>query len=176
MTEARVWTAEEQAELLEICRDRFIDKGTHLENRYRYNNRVQVGERAGYANNKGYRQVKINGVKHQEHRLAWLMRHGAFPDDQIDHVDGDPLNQSSQNLRVVGTQDNARNMKRSRANSSGHTGVSWHKATNKWTATIKVDGKSIHLGLFGALRDAAFVRKAAERKYGYHANHGRVAS
>jgi hypothetical protein len=46
-------------------------------------------------------------------------------------------------------------------NKSGFTGVFLHKATNKWTAQIKIKGKSKHLGLFTELAEAITCRKKA---------------
>ena len=50
-------------------------------------------------------------------------------------------------------------------NTSGHKGVSWHKANRKWTAYISARGRIIFLGSFGTLMDAVAARKAGERKH-----------
>lgn len=50
-------------------------------------------------------------------------------------------------------------------NTSTKTGVHWHKATCKWAASIRANGKSIHLGVFENFEDAVKARKAAEIKY-----------
>lgn len=50
-----------------------------------------------------------------------------------------------------------------RDNSSGVTGVDWHRG--KWRATIRVAGIKIHLGRFVRLRDAAEARRIAEASY-----------
>jgi hypothetical protein len=77
------------------------------------------------------------------------------------------------NLRDVTHKENLRNQKLSSSNKSGMTGVSWNKALNKWRALITVDYKMKHLGVFINIEDATQARKKAEKKYGYHANHGR---
>jgi hypothetical protein len=169
------YTEAEQAALLEICNDRFIDRGTHLEIRHRYNPMVQVGDRAGWTHRTGYRYVGINLTTHSEHRLAWLMRTGAFPEGEIDHIDGNRLNQSPDNLRVVTHQENHRNKKRRCDNTSGMMGVHGDKRRGKWHARIKLDGKRIHLGYFDDFFEAACARKSAEKRYGFHRNHGREA-
>ena len=45
----------------------------------------------------------------------------------------------------------------------------------KWAAAIYVNGKLIYLGGYKKIFDAACARKSAERKYGFHLNHGRKA-
>lgn len=46
-------------------------------------------------------------------------------------------------------------------------GVHFHKSANKWTARIKADGKTKHLGLFDTFEEAAQVRLEEEKKYSY---------
>ena len=55
--------------------------------------------------------------------------------------------------------------RKSRANSSGVPGVSWHKAQQKWCAFITVNGKKISLGYSKTLEGAAELRRVAEEKY-----------
>ena len=50
----------------------------------------------------------------------------------------------------------------------------WNSFGDRWVAQIKVDGKNKHLGYYVDKQDAIDVRKAAEKQYGFHANHGRV--
>ena len=123
----------------------------------------------------GYRVVSIDGKIYLIHRIIWLHVHGELliPDQQIDHINGDPLDNRLVNLRVVNRQENGRNAKRPKSNKSGVVGVGWHKANQKWQAYIKVSKKSIHLGVFTDFDQAVKVRKAAEIKHGFHSNHGR---
>ena len=122
----------------------------------------------------GYRKANIDGNTYYIHRLVWLYVHGEFPVYQIDHINGDRSDNRLENLRDVPQRENLRNMKLSKRNNSGVIGVDWHKLAKKWTARIRVDGRQINLGLFDDLELAAFVRKEAEHKYGFHINHGRL--
>lgn len=47
-------------------------------------------------------------------------------------------------------------------NTSGYVGVSWSKPTSKWLARIRVDGKSVHLGVFKSKIKAVAARRKAE--------------
>lgn len=50
-------------------------------------------------------------------------------------------------------------------NSSGYTGVYYHKQMEKWGARIQFKGKHYSLGLYGNIEDAIKARKEAEAKY-----------
>lgn len=70
---------------------------------------------------------------------------------------------------------NMRNMKRSRRNKSGVTGVRWDKASSRWHVQIGDGrGKNRHVGLFTDFEQAVAARKSAETKAGFHPNHGRA--
>ena len=117
-----------------------------------------------------YLQISIEATLYKAHRLAWLYEYGDFPEQDIDHINGDGLDNRILNLREVTNEANHRNMKISRANKTGVTGV--HMQRGKYLAQIRQGGKTIHLGTFGTLDDAAEVRRSAEREYGYHPRHG----
>jgi hypothetical protein len=122
-----------------------------------------------------YCRVKIGGHRHQAHRLCYLLFWGVWPEQHIDHIDGDGLNNRWDNLRDVPNQKNLRNAQQRSDNTSGVTGVSWHKTRKKWRADIKVDGRCVYLGLFDTLEEAAAARLAANEQYNYTKRHG-VAS
>lgn len=84
------------------------------------------------------------------------------PSIKIDHIDGDGFNNCIHNLRVCSHQQNMQNHNRLfKNNTSGYRGVSFHKKTNKWRATIK---GFKHIGLFDTAEEAAlaFDNKAKE--------------
>ena len=135
---------------------------------------TRIGSVAGCIDKSdGYRRITIKGVLYQAHRLVWLYHYNEWPEDQIDHIDGDKLNNHIDNLRVVTQQENRKNQKIPRNNTSGVTGVYFAKHAKKWCARIQVDDKLIHLGYFDNFEDAVAARKAAEILYGFHENHGR---
>lgn len=136
--------------------------------------RVKRLDKAGTINNKGYLIININGKLWQAHRLVWLFANGEFPEHQIDHIDGNKLNNCIYNLRDVTNRENNRNKSRPSNNSSGVSGVFFHKKYKKYYVTITgKNGFRIHLGQFNNLLDAAAMRLSAEKDHGYHINHGR---
>lgn len=91
----------------------------------------------------------------------------------MDHINGNTSDDRWENLREVTNAENLRNRKQAKTNKSGVTGVCWYKRTNKWKAYIH-HVKKKHLGFYATIEEAIAVRKAAEKRYGYHPNHGRV--
>ncbi len=144
----------------------------------RWNTRY-AGKLAGNINKShGYRMIDIFRVKHRAHRVIFAMMTGEWllgkrEDELIDHIDQDKLNNRWNNLRAATNQENLKNQTRYANNTSGITGVFWNKRHGKWYAHIRVDGRGIHLGNFTTLEAAIAARRAAERQYGYHENHGR---
>lgn len=128
------------------------------------------------ASRNGYRCGGIFTVIYPAHRVIWAMLCGVIDDREIDHIDGDRGNNRPANLRLVSAQGNARNASISSANTSGVLGVDFNKKARKWRATIKVNYRKLFVGEFRLFDDAVAARKAAERKYGFHPNHGRVRS
>lgn len=115
--------------------------------------------------NSGYRRVGITDSTgtmkmYSVHRLAWVMHtQNQIPMGmQVDHQDGDILNNRFENFRIVSNKVNTRNKSMSSRNTSGYTGVSWHKQKNKWTASIKIDGKSKHIGNYDSPEEANAAR------------------
>ena len=121
---------------------------------------------------KVYVKIQIDGRIYPAHRLAWLYSYDAWPENQIDHLDQDSLNNRLSNLRDVTGSENNKNRKRQNNNRSGVTGVRFRIVLQKWLAQIQVNGKQIHLGYFKLKEDAITARKNAEVKYDFHPNHG----
>ena len=67
---------------------------------------------------------------------------------QIDHRDGDGLNNRRFNLRSATNAQNLQNRGKQRNNTSGVKGVTWDKVRRKWKAEIQADGKRKFLGRF----------------------------
>ncbi len=130
-----------------------------------------------YTSTRGYKttNLTVRGSKLgiTAHRAAWALHHDRMPNGQIDHINGDRLDNRIVNLREVTNAENAKNSCIGSKNTSGVLGVYRHSQTGKWTAQINAFGKTIGLGCFSEFSDAVIARKAAERVLGYHPNHGR---
>jgi len=105
-------------------------------------------------NHTGYNRIQINKKSIKRHRLiayCFLGLQNIVGNkkgiDLIDHIDGNKLNNSIENLRITnnsGNQQNKKNVK----------GYHFDKKLNKYKAYIMVNGKKIHLGLFDTKEDA----------------------
>ena len=119
-----------------------------------------------------YLRIKVDSKMYLAHRLAFLYMTGEMPENgkQVDHIDGDGLNNSWENLRLVTSSGNSRNSKLRSSNKSGYSGVAWHKAAGKWVVNI---GRK-HYGLFPNINDAALMAASTYERLGYHRNHGSI--
>ncbi len=98
------------------------------------------------------------------------------PSGQVDHLDGNGLNNLRSNLRSVSNSENQRNRAGAQSNStSGIRGVFWHKQRKKWAASLRLNGRQISLGLYADIADAVKARKEGERKYWSESDQFRVS-
>jgi hypothetical protein len=122
----------------------------------------------------GYIQTSLLGEPLLLHRVIWFYMTGEWPKGEIDHINGNTIDNRWENLRDVTHINNCRNQRIRKNNKSGVPGVYWHKASSKWGVNIiDNNGKQIDLGYFNNFEEAIVVRKSAEEEYGYHPNHGR---
>lgn len=134
---------------------------------------VNIGSSAGSINSCGYIHIKLFSKNYKAHQLVWLYVYGVFPSKVIDHINGITYDNRIINLREVTQSENCMNKRKMKNNTSGYTGVSWHKGIKKWTVQININKKQIHLGCFDNLEEAAAVYKSASEKY--HGVFARIA-
>jgi hypothetical protein len=125
---------------------------------------LKAGDIAGTVKGDGYRRIMIGGELMYEHRLVWLYHHEAWPENDLDHIDGCKTNNRIWNLREATRSENGFNQGLSKTNTSGFKGVSWNTSANKWKAGITTDGRNVHLGYFETKEDAAFVAEFVRRE------------
>lgn len=73
----------------------------------------------------------------------------------VDHIDGNGLNNRRSNLRAATVAQNIANSRLCSTNTSGYKGVCWHKDAQKWVAGMHINNKRIYLGLFNNKEEAA---------------------
>lgn len=122
----------------------------------------------------GYKVLAHGGSNYYAHRIIWMLNFGAIPEGmQIDHINGDRSDNRIENLRCVSVDDNMRNRAASKRRFPGRTGVNYCKRDNLWHAMIYDKNKHISFGYFRSYDEAVRVRVEAERRLGYHPNHGK---
>ena len=116
-------------------------------------------------NCKGYNEIRINGKLIKRHRLIAYCFLGLTNivgeldnSNVIDHINGKPLDNRVENLRITTQQGNMQNNTKAK-------GYYWHKLANKWHSSIKVDKKQIYLGLFDTEEEAKQAYLTAKAKH-----------
>jgi len=113
-----------------------------------------------------YKVCWINGRSYFVHRLIFLISRGYLP-AQIDHVNGDTLDNRICNLRAASNAQNQRNKGAMPKNQIGLKGVSYKKDMQRYRAQISANGKGYHLGYFSTPSQAhAAYKQAAKRLHG----------
>lgn len=85
---------------------------------------IWPGKEAGWISKYGYGEVKLEGKCYKCHRIIWELFNGKIPEKaDIDHIDGNRLNNDIENLRLCNDQINAQNRKKRYDNMTGVTGV-----------------------------------------------------
>lgn len=108
---------------------------------------------------------QYKGDKRTTFKMHRLIMNVLDVDCVVDHINHNRLDNRKCNLRIANNIKNSFNHSIQSNNTSGVTGVIFHKASNKWCSRITVNGKRIILGYYDNFDEAVKVRKAAEEKY-----------
>lgn len=169
MIRSRLLYNREQGRLIWLPRPRddFQD-----ENKWAVWNTRYAGSFAGHVGTKGYRCLRLFGKTRKASRVTWVWHYGVWP-DVIDHINGQTDDDHIENLRDVTQAENCLNRKVSVRNASGVPGV--FRDGKKFRAEISFNNRKFYLGIYSDVEQAIAARKEAEKRFGYHPNHGRAA-
>lgn len=124
--------------------------------------RCKIGDVAGSVDSHGQRVIGVQGRNYKAHRLAWLYMTGAWPEDQIDHRNGERADNRWANLRDATHSLNQQNQRKARANNrTGLLGV--RARQGKFEAAIGAGGKQKYLGSFSTPEEAHAAYLKAKR-------------
>ena len=123
--------------------------------------RANIGDVAWKSCN-GYKMFTLNGKTYQEHRLIWAWHYDDVP-NEIDHINGDFLDNRIENLRPSTHQQNMLNRKTPSHNKTGVKGV--YMTRGKYRSQITSNGKTFHLGSFPNLNEARIAVETARKKF-----------
>ncbi len=144
-----------------------------ITHRYRHEgprkwNTRYAGTTAGAVGSNGYLQLTLRGLtggKLLSHRVAWALHYGAWPDLEIDHINGVKADNRAANLRLATRSQNAAYQRNNPRNRSGFRGVTFQYG--KWQAEIMVQRTKYSLGAYDTKEAAAAAyREAALRMRG----------
>lgn len=114
------------------------------------------------SNGKHYALTSIDRKSTRLHRL--ILNYDG--DLDIDHINGNSLDNRRKNLRLITHQQNMMNQRTLPSNNTtGYIGITINKRNGKYNAQMKLNGKHIYLGEFNDIEDAIISRKKAELKY-----------
>lgn len=136
-----------------------------------FNSRLAL-KKAGCPDTYGYISIRLDKRLYLAHRLVFLYMYGGMPINQVDHINQIRDDNRLANLQEATHQENHQNRTLNKNNDSGFCGVDWHKASGRWRARINTNGINIVIGYFKNKGEAIKARKKANKRYGYHANHG----
>jgi hypothetical protein len=137
-------------------------------------NRVKVGDFVGCINASGYLVFGIKNKLYYNHRIIWLMQTSCFPEENIDHINGNRADNRPCNLREATQGENVYNSKKHKNTKVGLKGVSMaNNRKNPYSADIRCGGQRFRLGHFATpeLAYEAYCAKAKEL-HGEFVNYG----
>jgi len=121
--------------------------------------------------NRGYYRIGLTSNKIPKkfsiHRLV-AIHYIPNPENlpQVDHIDGNKLNNRIENLRWCSISNNLQNIGPRRKNTSGFKNIGWKKTNNKWVVRLYYMGKSYSRGSHEKIEDAVIARNKLVRDLG----------
>lgn len=122
--------------------------------------------------NWGYVQGSLLNIKFSGHHIIWAMYHGAWPQHQIDHVNGVRNDNRICNLQDAPQSVNMRNRALDGKNTSGICGVRWEKSRDAWQAYGTTNKVMKNLGRFKCFAHAVTARKSFNDEHNFSHRHG----
>lgn len=130
-----------------------------------YFNSRFAGKEAGFVDSNGYISIELFGHYAAGHLICYYIFHGYLPSNEIDHINGNGIDNRILNLREATDSQQQINKNILKLNTSGCKGVYKYGKSGKWRARIYLNNKAYNFGCFDTIEEAIDARKKAEIEY-----------
>lgn len=130
-------------------------------------NGTWAGGIAGGIDGNGYRRIRFNGRLYREHQLVWAYFYGSFPVVEIDHINGNRIDNRVENLRLSNRFEQTQNIRVRSTNNTGFKHIVYVEERKKYRVGYKMRKKNIFVGHFDTLEEAKAALKADKEARGH---------
>ena len=114
-------------------------------------------------------KIQFRGRYYMGYRVIYFLHHEVWPDNGIDHINGDITDNRPENLRVLTPQQNNRSYARPiEGASSKYRGVCWNKVRKRWMSSVKHMGKRYGCRYYTCEKEAALAYNYTAHKLGFN--------
>lgn len=142
---------------LELIKERYEVSGAGVVVKTKYHKSPEVGEPAGTISPLGYPIVTVSGRAFRVHHVVWFLKFDRWPEQPLDHIDGNRANNSPDNLREVNPSKNRKAYSKTHG-SVGYRGVCFFKSRSKYMARASNNGRETFVGCYDTPEEAAIAR------------------
>jgi len=115
---------------------------------------IDVDDYEKFVKGESFHLIKPGYVVNGKHKYLHRLITNAPDGMDVDHINGNKLDNRKSNLRICSRAQNQMNRGKTKNNKSGFKGVFFNKPTGKFMSKIMIDGKNVHLGSFEKAEDA----------------------
>jgi len=134
-----------------------------------------IGQPVGFDKGGGYIWIYLVDRLFHMSSLVWAIETGTWPQEDLDHRNGQPGDNRFENLRVAGCDLNNKNKKLMKNNKTGHNGITISGKTGKYIVEIRSKGSRLHWSQHDDLYEAVAAKQtvlAQHPEWGFTERHG----